>query len=252
MYAKKGYLTVSREAGTKGWLLLGLQEPLLTEILAEDAGRRGYEVRLVGYPAQAMEALKIGRVAVAIGDMDAPHLPGIELLQLVSSVSGNIPVVLVGRQGVAKIAAETMREGAFAFLAKPFEPYLLAATAWRALEMYELRAELLDLKLRGSGAFPAALPEHAPATAGNAGPRKVMVGSPCARIGQIERSQGGAPREGEARRAALRRALEAHGWNFRLAAEALGMRRSVLYEEACRLGVCRGNEGPVEVSLRNI
>ncbi|MCX7805184.1 MAG: response regulator [Planctomycetota bacterium] len=239
-------LSVSRETGPDGWLLTAIQDPLLEAILEEDAGRRGYNLRPVRYPAQALEALKTGRVAAAIGDMDAPHLPGIDILQIVSSVSGDIPVVLVGGQGSAKIAVEAMREGAFAFLAKPFEPDYLVATVRRAIEMYELRRELLKLKQRDDAAAHAASSGGQPAPAGGAGSPPRMGGSPCARIGPIERLLEGGSKEGDARRTSLRRALEAHGWNFGRAAKALGMPRAALYEEARRLNVrredgsCRG------------
>ena len=89
----------------------------------------------------ALENLDWHYQGIVISDVKMPGMDGLSLLREIKNIDANIPVVLVTGHGDVSMAVEAMRNGAYDFIEKPFEPEHLLDIVRRALEK---RALVLD------------------------------------------------------------------------------------------------------------
>ncbi|MBV1861474.1 MAG: response regulator, partial [Nannocystaceae bacterium] len=88
----------------------------------------------------ASEALSAIRDAdLVITDLAMPGMDGLELLRRVQAEVPRLPVVMITARGSERVAVEAIREGAYDYLAKPFDVAELTAVVTRALEVVTLR-----------------------------------------------------------------------------------------------------------------
>ncbi|SFH53928.1 sigma-54-dependent transcriptional regulator [Modicisalibacter xianhensis] len=78
---------------------------------------------------------------VLISDVKMPGLDGLALLRQVQASDAGLPVMLITGHGDVPMAVEAMREGAWDFIEKPFEPERLEERVRRALERRQLHHE---------------------------------------------------------------------------------------------------------------
>jgi len=82
----------------------------------------------------AVEQLKERDFAAVIADIHMPGISGVELLRKVVEKYPDTSVIMVSGISRPQVVLDTMREGAFDYLIKPCDPYLLDLTVERALE----------------------------------------------------------------------------------------------------------------------
>ncbi|MFC3694138.1 sigma-54-dependent transcriptional regulator [Chenggangzhangella methanolivorans] len=82
--------------------------------------------------------------------MQGSKLDGLELLDVVHRDHPEIPIVMISGHGNIETAVSAIKNGAYDFIEKPFKADRLVLIAQRALESYQLKREIKDLK-RGSG-----------------------------------------------------------------------------------------------------
>lgn len=120
-------------------LLIVDQEPdslVLLNVLI--AGYTAYETVSTNNPREALALAGQGGIDLVIAAMKLPGLDGIELLDQIKRVNGNIPVIIVSSYGSVETALEVMRKGGFGFILTPYrkEQMLFAienALAWARL-----------------------------------------------------------------------------------------------------------------------
>ncbi|WP_417453212.1 sigma-54-dependent transcriptional regulator [Kiloniella sp.] len=117
----------------------------------------------------ALENLDWHYQGIVISDVKMPGMDGLSLLREIKNIDANIPVVLVTGHGDVSMAVEAMRNGAYDFIEKPFEPEHLLDIVRRALEKRALvldnralkrdlvAAEGLDARLVGANPIMRAL-----------------------------------------------------------------------------------------------
>ncbi|GLQ71258.1 sigma-54-dependent transcriptional regulator [Vibrio penaeicida] len=76
-------------------------------------------------PTQACNYIDADWEGVAIIDMYMPKLNGMDLLERIKSIDGNIPVVVITGHGDIPMAVEAVKKGASDFLEKPINPPVL-------------------------------------------------------------------------------------------------------------------------------
>ena len=82
----------------------------------------------------ALERLKEREFGVVIADIQMPGISGVELLRKVVERYPDTAVIMVSGVSRPQVLIDTMREGAFDYLIKPCDLYLLDLTVERALE----------------------------------------------------------------------------------------------------------------------
>ena len=82
----------------------------------------------------ALDRLREREFAVVITDIYMPGISGVELLRKIVEKYPDTSVIMVSSINRPQMVLDAMREGAFDYLIKPCDPYLLNLTVERALE----------------------------------------------------------------------------------------------------------------------
>jgi DNA-binding NtrC family response regulator len=106
------------------------------------------ETRVAGSAETALQILKENTVHCLLVDMKMPGMDGMELLRNIKKKDASLPVIIMTAYGAIETAVESMKEGAYDFITKPFEEERLIHTVRRALEHEHLFRRNLDLERR--------------------------------------------------------------------------------------------------------
>lgn len=87
---------------------------------------------------EAMSRLKEIGPSVVLTDIKMPLFTGMDLLDMVHSFNGNIPVILMTGYAELDIAVNAIKKGAFDFITKPFDYGYLMHTIGKALKYHGL------------------------------------------------------------------------------------------------------------------
>jgi DNA-binding NtrC family response regulator len=122
-------------------------------LIADDdaASRRLLEVRLRALECQvsmaadgheALAAVKRQAPALVFVDLEMPRMGGMELLRKLKEEEFDIPIIVITAHGSIEAAVEAMKQGAYDFIPKPFDPQHLEIVVRKALEREGLKREL--------------------------------------------------------------------------------------------------------------
>ena len=95
----------------------------------------------------AFEKLKKGGYSLVIADVIIPGLSGVELLRKVVTEYTDVPVIMVTGVDKPQRALDAVRQGAFDYLIKPVDPYVLEMTVERALDRQRLLQKAKQYKI---------------------------------------------------------------------------------------------------------
>jgi|SRR5208283_2698816 len=96
----------------------------------------------------ALRIIEKDTIHCVLADMKMPGMDGIELLQNIREKDTFLPVIIMTAYGGIESAVNSMKEGAYDFITKPFEEERLLHTVRRALEHQSLLQKNLDLERR--------------------------------------------------------------------------------------------------------
>jgi DNA-binding NtrC family response regulator len=96
----------------------------------------------------ALEVLMARPVSVVLADVKMPGMDGIELLRRIKKLNETIVVIMMTAYGTVESAVESLKLGAYDFVAKPFDEERLLHTIKLALERYSLIRKNLTLEQR--------------------------------------------------------------------------------------------------------
>lgn len=94
---------------------------------------RGYEVAAVENGAQALELAKGKSFAAAVCDIMMPGVNGVDTLKQLKALHPRLPVIMATAYATNALAAASMKNGAFGYIAKPYELKELFAILERAV-----------------------------------------------------------------------------------------------------------------------
>ena len=111
-------------------LLVIDDDPKVTGIFAEFfAGR--YQVEVAGNGGEGIDAVSRNRPDVVVLDIAMPGVDGLQVLRDIKRIDARIPIIMITGSTDLSVAEEALRDGAFAYLPKPFQlqyaEHLLAA-----------------------------------------------------------------------------------------------------------------------------
>jgi len=111
----------------------------------------GYQVEVFCDAPSALAKLDPELEGVVVSDIRMPKMDGMEFLARLNRLDPDLPVVLITAHGDVRMAVAAMRQGAYDFLEKPFEPERLLEIIQRASEKRRLVMENRDLRRRLNG-----------------------------------------------------------------------------------------------------
>jgi len=118
----------------------------LGKILAQALSHAGFHVILVGNGLDGITTLSKGGIDIVVTDLKLPKKNGLEVLRAVKEYAPEIPVILMTAHGSIETAVRAVKEGAYDFITKPFDPDHLIFQIEKALEKKRLLTENLILK----------------------------------------------------------------------------------------------------------
>jgi two-component system response regulator HydG len=123
----------------------------MAEMLAESLADAGFEAEALASGAAALERLEAGGIDALVTDLRMNNVSGLDLLAASKRASPQRPVIVMTAYGAIDTAVESIRQGAYHYLTKPFQPDELVIFLRRALEELNLQQEarLLRRALRG-------------------------------------------------------------------------------------------------------
>jgi two-component system, NtrC family, response regulator HydG len=129
-----------------GRILIVDDEPNMRRILASNLRLDKHDVSEAVGVEEARRSLAANDYDAVFTDQRMPDGEGLEVLAATREADPTVAVVFLTAVATIELAVESMRQGAFDFLTKPFQPDVIRATARRACEHTALRRENVLLK----------------------------------------------------------------------------------------------------------
>ena len=120
----------------------------IRELVAGILEDEGHGTRTAGDSESALGAIKDRRPTLIFLDiwLQGSKLDGLELLDAIKAVHPEIPIVIISGHGNVETAVSAIKRGAYDYIEKPFKVDRLVLIAERALETYNLKKEVRELK----------------------------------------------------------------------------------------------------------
>ena len=129
-----------------GRLLIVDDEPNLRRVLSSELHLDGHTVDEADGVIAAVPLLTEREYDAVITDQKMPDGDGLRVLSVAQENDPSLPVIFLTAVPTIELAVESMRQGAFDFIAKPFSPEVVRATVRRACERTNLVRENQLLK----------------------------------------------------------------------------------------------------------
>lgn len=129
-----------------GRILIVDDEPHMHKILASNLEQDKHVVFHAAGVEEARQAVSSNQYEAVLTDQKMPDGGGLDVLAAAQEADPNMAVVFLTAVATLELAVESMRKGAFDFLAKPFTPEVVRAAIQRACEHTTLLRENSLLK----------------------------------------------------------------------------------------------------------
>lgn len=116
---------------------------LLEMIIVE---KTPYQVVTTNNPLEVPPLLKEGSFNLLITDLRMPGLSGLDLIRETKKIDPDLPIIVITAFGSSQSAEESIYEGAYDYITKPFRKDQIIITIKRAMEWQALKKELKTLK----------------------------------------------------------------------------------------------------------
>jgi DNA-binding NtrC family response regulator len=117
-------------------------DPDIREVIKDRLESLGYEVSTASNGKECLAFLEKRNPQMILLDIEMPEMNGLEVLREIRKREIHVSVLMITAYGTIERAVEAMREGAYDFIPKPFEPSHLALIVQRALERDSLKKEI--------------------------------------------------------------------------------------------------------------
>lgn len=114
----------------------------LSEWLRED----GYEVESVESGEEAIEKVKKSKWTAALVDLKMPGMDGIETMREIKKLDKELPIIIITAYATVDTAVTAMKEGAYDYIVKPFNPEEISMMLHKLVERQSLLLENIYLR----------------------------------------------------------------------------------------------------------
>jgi two-component system response regulator HydG len=107
--------------------------------VADGLRDRGYDVAAVGSGREALDLLSNQAFDALVTDLRMPEIDGLTLIVRSRSLDPDRPVIVMTASSAVDLALESLRQGAYQYVTKPFKQEELAIFLERALDQARLK-----------------------------------------------------------------------------------------------------------------
>jgi DNA-binding NtrC family response regulator len=112
------------------------------EVLKDRLESLNYRVLTAATGKEGLERLERENPQMVLLDIELPDMNGLEMLEEIRKREHGVTVVMITAYGTIERAVRAMKEGAYDFIPKPFEPDHIALIVAKALERERLKREV--------------------------------------------------------------------------------------------------------------
>ncbi|HET6466305.1 MAG TPA: sigma-54 dependent transcriptional regulator [Nitrospiria bacterium] len=118
----------------------------MAQMLSQALQSEGHQVIVGRDGREGLERFKESKIDLVVSDLRLPHKSGLEVLEVIKEHNPLVPVILMTAYGTIETAVKAVKEGAYDFITKPFDPDHLIHLINKALEKQRLVTENLILR----------------------------------------------------------------------------------------------------------
>jgi len=131
---------------SKGSILIVDDEAVVRDSLGKWFGEEGYAVETAATAREALLKLPAQRWDLALVDIKMPGMDGLELQRKVHEVDPQIIIIIMTGYASVETAVQALKNGAYDYIMKPFDPDDLSHVISKALEHRSVQQENLRLR----------------------------------------------------------------------------------------------------------
>lgn len=135
-------------------ILIVDDEPVVRDSLGKWFTEEGFAVRTVGSAQEALTSFQPHTWDVALIDIKMPGIDGIELQNRLREADPDLIVIIMTGYASVETAIQALKQGAYDYICKPFEPDELVHTINNALEHRRAKKEVVQLREHLEEAIP--------------------------------------------------------------------------------------------------
>ena len=121
-------------------------EPIVRESLGSWFREEGFTVDLAQSGKEALEKLTKGGWDIFLLDIKMPGMDGLELQRKIREINAGATIIIMTAYASVETAVEAMKQGAYDYIVKPFDPENLQLLIRNAVERKRLVAENVQLR----------------------------------------------------------------------------------------------------------
>lgn len=122
------------DSENKNGILIVDDEAVIREGMRRVLTGAGHHVETSSSGRTAIEKIQEQDFNVVITDLKMPGMDGIEVLKTIKILQPEVPVIIITGYSTVDTAVEAMKNGAFDYIAKPFDPDLIIEKVQRAID----------------------------------------------------------------------------------------------------------------------
>jgi DNA-binding NtrC family response regulator len=119
----------------------------MAEMLSQALEAEGYSTLHAKDGGEGIQLFKDKKIDLVLTDLKLPQKDGLEVLAVVKAHNPLTPVIMMTAYGTIETAVKAVKEGAYDFLTKPFDPDHLLILIAKALEKQRLVTKILSSKM---------------------------------------------------------------------------------------------------------
>jgi DNA-binding NtrC family response regulator len=139
----------------KGQLLIVDDDEDIRRTLGDRLRADGYDVKTAANGAEGLRQIRCDAPEVVLLDMQMPEMDGLDVLRQLRTMEMSSTVIVITAYGSIESAVAAMREGAFDFVAKPFEMERMHLAVEKAMQHERLRRDVRYLRETSEESIPA-------------------------------------------------------------------------------------------------
>jgi DNA-binding NtrC family response regulator len=132
----------------KGNILVVDDEEIMRDSLCAWLQEDGFQVEVLDNGRQALESIRRRIYEAILLDLKLPDVDGLQILRASKKYQPNTPVMIITAYASVDTAIQAMKEGAYDYITKPFNPEEVSLTLSHLINHQALKRENIYLKLK--------------------------------------------------------------------------------------------------------